>query len=60
MNRTNNPLRMEYMHLLPWRRSGKENGDEEMGFDEDNFSECESHYHDVNARGSVYRSVIEH
>jgi hypothetical protein len=27
---------MEYMHLLPWRRHVKENGDEELGLDDDN------------------------
>lgn len=32
----NNHIRMEYMHLLPWRRLVKENGDEELGLDDDN------------------------
>ncbi|KAI9565330.1 Transient receptor potential channel pyrexia [Daphnia sinensis] len=51
----NNHIRMEYMHLLPWRRLVKENGDEELGIDDDNLSESETHYHDVNnPRGSVY------
>ncbi len=47
-----NNVRIEYMHLLPWRRFGKENGDEEMGLEDDNLSESETHY---NPRGSMYR-----
>lgn len=50
----NNPFGMEYMHLLPWRRNGKGNGDEEMGLEDDNMSECESHYHGYSRqRGSA-------
>ena len=38
----NNHIRMEYMHLLPWRKLVKENGDEELGLDDDNVLICYS------------------
>ena len=53
----NNHIRLEHINLLPWRRlGGREHGDEELGLDDDNLSESESHFHDYNnPRGSMYR-----
>jgi len=37
-----NPLKLEYMNLIPWKRGPK---DEELGLDDDNISDSGSHYH---------------
>lgn len=54
----NNPLRMEYLQLLLWRQSGRENGDLKTIICSNVKAIIMEHGYGSNQRGCAYRYIL--